>query len=95
MPITLIDASTRAGIATGLQSLAASFHATTPCHAQTLSRVAQQITDSYTAAQAVSNYTTLPALNTAINTAGITTANLDNGTVSTRNIGDPSYAPFP
>ena len=62
IPLTLIDGSSRANIARDLQVFAASIHAWRPCHAQTIQRYAAQINDSYTAAQAIANYTTTPQL---------------------------------
>lgn len=91
MPVTLIDASTRAGIATGLQTLAASFHAMRPCYAQQLERIAQAVTDSKTEAQQIAAYTTLPAINTDIATAAIATTAIDTPTHTTRPITDPTY----
>lgn len=60
LPITLIDGSTRAAAAASIQALAAAIHYARPCYAAQLQRVAAQVADTYTAAQAVSNYTTLP-----------------------------------
>lgn len=60
MPITLIDGSTRANAAASIRALAAALHFRRPCYAAMLQRVASQVSDSYTAAQAISNYTDSP-----------------------------------
>jgi hypothetical protein len=72
MPITLIDGSSRANIARDLAALAASIHAVRPCTALTLQRMAAQIRDSYTAAQAVANYTSKPSANRVLTEATLT-----------------------
>lgn len=62
VPITLIDASSRPAIHDALVSLAASQrNGPCSCVAEHLTQIAAQIRDSYTAAQAIANYTATPA----------------------------------
>src|SRR5437899_1828904 len=62
IPITLIDASSATSIKAALVSLAAS-QRNGPCHcvAQHINAIARQIGDGYTQAQAIANYTDVPA----------------------------------
>lgn len=77
MPLTLVDASTRASLQRDLDVIAASFQSVRPCYAQALRRFAQQAADSYTAAQAVAAYTSTPS---------------HNESASERTLADPSLA---
>lgn len=60
VPLTLIDASSRANAARDLRVLAASIHAWRPCHAQIIQKFATEIEQSYTAAAAIAAMTSVP-----------------------------------
>ena len=93
IPLTLIDASVRANIARDLRVFAAAIHAWRPCHAQTIQRYAAQINDSYTAAQAVSNYTTTPQLGGPFAEPAFTDPSFSSGTFTESTFLETSSGP--
>jgi len=66
MPVTLINGTTAATAAPGIQAVAASIAAHRPCYAAQLQRIARALTEGVSEAQAVTNWTEKPVAGTIL-----------------------------
>lgn len=90
LPLTLVDASVMANLSADLSAIAAS-QRNTPCHcvAKHLAQIARQVASSYSEAQAVANFTEVPAANRTFSENVFAEQTFSSGTVSDTGYSDP------
>jgi hypothetical protein len=91
MPVTLLDASTCAKAAIGLQAIAAGLHAGRPCHAQALQKHAAAMTNGWTAAQSIAALTDTPAAEVTLGDKALADPTLKDVILGDRAVNDAAF----